>query len=67
MFHVQLHENRKYLKNRYFKDVTLIISAFMERYRHKPKLIVSAGGDEFFMIDDAKFYYDKLVGEKYLR
>lgn len=39
----------------------------MERYRHKPKLIVSAGGDEFFMIDDTKFYYDKLVGEKYLR
>lgn len=41
--------------------------SYMERYRHKPKLIVSAGGDEFFMIDDTKFYYDKLVGEKYLR
>ena len=34
---------------------------------NKPKFIISTTGDEFFMIDDAKFYYDQLQGETYLR
>lgn len=41
--------------------------SYTERYRDKPKLIMSAGGDEFFMIDDSRFYYDQLLGPSYLR
>ena len=43
------------------------ITAYNDRYENKPKLITSTGGDEFFMIDDAKYYYDELKGPKYLR
>lgn len=32
-----------------------------------PKYIVNAAGDQFFLPDSSKFYYDKLQGEKYLR
>jgi PhoPQ-activated pathogenicity-related protein len=39
-------------------------------YRHRltmPKYIVNAAGDEFFLPDSSQFYFDQLVGEKYLR
>ncbi len=39
-------------------------------YRHrlkKPKYIVTAGGDQFFLPDSARFYFDDLEGEKFLR
>ena len=45
----------------------MYISAYNSRYINKPKLIVCAGGDEFFMIDDTKFYFQQLLGDKYLR
>ena len=45
----------------------LRISAYIGRYIFKPKLIIGAGGDEFFMIDDTKFYFRQLLGDKYLR
>ena len=32
-----------------------------------PKYIVNASGDQFFVPDSSKFYYDHLLGEKYLR
>ncbi|WP_455285651.1 PhoPQ-activated pathogenicity-related family protein [Cupriavidus necator] len=32
-----------------------------------PKYIVNASGDEFFVPDNSKFYYDRLPGEKALR
>jgi len=32
-----------------------------------PKLVVNAGGDEFFVPDSTRFYWDSLPGEKYLR
>jgi PhoPQ-activated pathogenicity-related protein len=39
-------------------------------YRHRltmPKLIINAAGDQFFLPDSSKFYWDELRGEKYLR
>lgn len=32
-----------------------------------PKFIVNATGDQYFLPDSSGFYFDKLVGEKYLR
>lgn len=39
-------------------------------YRHRltmPKFVVNAAGDQFFLPDSSKFYWDDLRGEKYLR
>lgn len=39
-------------------------------YRHRltmPKFILNASGDQFFLPDSSKFYYDQLKGEKHLR
>jgi len=39
-------------------------------YRHRltmPKFIVNAAGDEFFLPDSSRFYFDDLEGEKHLR
>ena len=39
-------------------------------YRHrltKPKYIVNATGDQFFLLDSSQFYYQDLEGEKHLR
>lgn len=32
-----------------------------------PKFVVNATGDEFFLVDSSQFYWDSLVGPKYLR
>ena len=32
-----------------------------------PKLIINASGDEFFLPDSWRFYWDELIGEKHLR
>src|SRR5579872_173159 len=40
------------------------------RYRDRltlPKFIVNAAGDQFFLPDSSRFYFDDLKGEKYLR
>jgi len=39
-------------------------------YRHRltmPKLILNAAGDQFFLPDSSRFYWDDLRGENYLR
>jgi len=39
-------------------------------YRHRltmPKFIINASGDQFFPPDMSRFYFDDLLGEKYLR
>ena len=39
-------------------------------YRHRikmPKYVINASGDEFFLPDSSQFYWDDLVGPKYLR
>jgi PhoPQ-activated pathogenicity-related protein len=40
------------------------------RYRHRltmPKLVLNAAGDQFFLPDSSRFYWDALRGENYLR
>lgn len=32
-----------------------------------PKLVINAGGDEFFLPDDNHYFWDDLVGPKYFR
>lgn len=32
-----------------------------------PKLIITTGGDEFFLPDDSYYFWDSLLGEKHLR
>jgi hypothetical protein len=32
-----------------------------------PKLLIDSAGDQFFLPDSSRFYFDKLPGEKYLR
>ena len=32
-----------------------------------PKMIINSGGDQFFLPDSSQFYFDKLIGPKYLR
>ncbi len=39
-------------------------------YRHRltmPKYIINSTGDQYFLPDSSQFYFDQLVGEKYLR
>ncbi len=39
-------------------------------YRHRltlPKYIITGSGDQFFLPDSSRFYFDDLEGEKYLR
>ena len=44
-----------------------MFSVYKDRYKNKPIFVIQTGGDEFFMVDDSKFYYDQLPGENYLR
>jgi PhoPQ-activated pathogenicity-related protein len=40
------------------------------QYRHRltmPKFVLNASGDQFFLPDSSQFYWDDLVGPKYLR
>ena len=41
--------------------------AYSTRYINKPIYVVTGTGDEFFMVDDARYYYDKLPEGTYLR
>ena len=45
----------------------LLLPAYNERYAGMPKYIISAAGDEFFMLDDSNYYYDQLEGPTFLR
>ncbi|MBX9653940.1 PhoPQ-activated pathogenicity-related family protein [bacterium] len=40
---------------------------YMDRYTDIPKYIVNSAGDEFFVIDSSRYYYDQLPGDKWLR
>merc|ERR1712137_42223 len=40
---------------------------YMEEMSKIPKYIICSAGDEFFMPDSAKYYYDQLPGEKHYR
>lgn len=41
--------------------------SFLEAYANKPKLLINAAGDQFFLPDSWKFYWDSLPGEKHLQ
>lgn len=40
--------------------------SYVERYT-MPKFIMNSGGDQFFLPDSSQFYWDDLIGDKYLR
>jgi PhoPQ-activated pathogenicity-related protein len=40
--------------------------SYIDRYEI-PKLLINASGDQFFQPDSWKFYWDDLIGEKYIR
>ena len=51
-----------------FKALMKIEEPFEYRDRlTMPKFIINSAGDQFFLPDSAKFYFDQLLGEKYLR
>jgi PhoPQ-activated pathogenicity-related protein len=51
-----------------FRELQEIVDPYFYRDRlTMPKYIVNSSGDQFFAPDSWKFYYDDLVGEKYLR
>ncbi|WP_375582988.1 PhoPQ-activated pathogenicity-related family protein [Cyclobacterium xiamenense] len=39
---------------------------FLDEYSEIPKLLINASGDQFFLPDSWKFYWDDLPGEKHL-
>ena len=50
------------------QELLQIVDPFEYRDRLEiPKYIINAVGDEFFLPDSTQFYYDELVGSKYLR
>ncbi|XP_050394472.1 autocrine proliferation repressor protein A [Patella vulgata] len=58
-----------HLDNPYTQAMADIIDpiAYNDRYATIPKIIVSTGGDEFFLPDDSHYYFNELQGPKYLR
>ena len=32
-----------------------------------PKFVINSAGDQYFLPDSSRFYFDALIGEKYLR
>lgn len=45
-----------------------IVDPLAHKHRLKlPKYIVNSAGDEFFLPDSSRFYFEELVGEKHLR
>ena len=51
-----------------YNELIKIVEPYEYRDRlTMPKYIVNASGDQFFLPDSSKFYFDRLKGEKYLR
>lgn len=51
-----------------YKALTGMVEPYEYRQRLTlPKYIVNAAGDQFFVPDSHRFYYDDLIGEKYIR
>jgi PhoPQ-activated pathogenicity-related protein len=47
-------------------DAIVNPSAYVDRLT-MPKYIICSGGDEFFLPDDSHYYWDTLLGEKFIR
>ncbi|MBI4556248.1 MAG: PhoPQ-activated pathogenicity-related family protein [Candidatus Hydrogenedentes bacterium] len=57
-----------WMNTREYDELMKIVEPFSYRKRLTlPKFIMNASGDEFFLPDSSQFYWDKLLGEKYLR
>jgi PhoPQ-activated pathogenicity-related protein len=51
-----------------FRNLMKIVEPFEYRDRlTMPKFILNSAGDQFFVPDSSRFYFDQLKGEKYLR
>ena len=46
-----------------YKMICIFPPAYNERLAPLNKLIVSATGDQFFLLDDSHYYFDQLLGE----
>ncbi|SHN15003.1 PhoPQ-activated pathogenicity-related protein [Cyclobacterium lianum] len=57
-----------WMDSREFDRLTQIVEPynFLEVYAEIPKLLINASGDQFFLPDSWKFYWDELPGEKHL-
>ena len=55
------------LGNSRFKELMDLVEPYSYRDRFSmPKLIINAAGDQFFLPDSSRFYFDDLPGEKHL-
>jgi PhoPQ-activated pathogenicity-related protein len=55
------------LGNSRFKELMDLVEPYSYRDRFTmPKLIINAAGDQFFLPDSSRFYFDDLLGEKHL-
>jgi PhoPQ-activated pathogenicity-related protein len=51
-----------------YRELMAISDPYSYRDRYTmPKLLINSAGDQFFLPDSSRFYFDKLPGEKYLR
>lgn len=51
-----------------FNELMALVDPFSYRARYtQPKYLINASGDQFFLPDSSRFYFDQLPGEKYLR
>ncbi|WP_163379904.1 PhoPQ-activated pathogenicity-related family protein [Cyclobacterium sp. SYSU L10401] len=57
-----------WMDSREFQRLTEIVEPyhFLDAYAEIPKLLINASGDQFFLPDSWKFYWDELPGEKHL-
>lgn len=54
------------LGKQHFEAMSKLDPYTYKNYLTIPKFIINSTGDEFFLPDSSRFYYDDLVGEKYL-
>jgi PhoPQ-activated pathogenicity-related protein len=53
--------------NKRFQELMDLVEPYSYRDRYTmPKLIINAAGDQFFLPDSSRFYFDDLPGEKHL-
>src|SRR3546814_3570930 len=61
-------EIMKWMGTPEFESLMKIEEPFEYRDRlTMPKFLINSAGDQFFLPDSAQFYYDQLLGKKFLR
>ncbi len=62
------HKVMQRLDHPRMKELCRLVDPYFYRHRlTQPKFIVNASGDQFFLPDSSRFYFNDLQGEKYLR